>query len=141
MIAPRAGLVDAVAWARNPSATFRRRGEDLMPQEGKSVERLIATAEHVWDSVDDARAFLSTGRAILGGKRPIDVALRHPVRAASRACSGRCSMASPPDGPVRVRSKASARRQAPPPSWQAWRIAGGRFDPFSPVGASMVGGR
>jgi RES domain-containing protein len=26
-------------------------------------------------------------------------------------------------------------------SWQAWRIADGRFDPFSPVGASLVGGR
>jgi RES domain-containing protein len=26
-------------------------------------------------------------------------------------------------------------------AWQAWRIADGRFDPFSPVGASLVGGR
>jgi putative toxin-antitoxin system antitoxin component (TIGR02293 family) len=46
-----------------PSATFHRRGEDLKPQEGQRVERLarvIATAEQVWDSVDDARAFLST---------------------------------------------------------------------------------
>ena len=25
--------------------------------------------------------------------------------------------------------------------WQAWRIADGRFDPFSAVGASLVGGR
>jgi putative toxin-antitoxin system antitoxin component (TIGR02293 family) len=61
-----------------PSATFHRRGEDLKPQEGERVERLarvIATAEHVWDSVDDARAFLSTGHAMLGGKRPIEVAL------------------------------------------------------------------
>ncbi len=61
-----------------PSATFHRRGEDLKAQEGERVERLarvIATAEHVWDSVDDARAFLSTGHAMLGGKRPIEVAL------------------------------------------------------------------
>ncbi len=29
----------------------------------------------------------------------------------------------------------------PAPSWHAWRIADGRFDPFSPVGASLVGGR
>jgi putative toxin-antitoxin system antitoxin component (TIGR02293 family) len=61
-----------------PSATFHRRGEDLKPQEGERVERLarvIATAEHVWDSVDDARAFLSTSHAMLGGKRPIEVAL------------------------------------------------------------------
>ena len=36
---------------------------------------MIATAEHVWDDVDDARAFLSTGHAMLGGKRPIEVAL------------------------------------------------------------------
>lgn len=61
-----------------PSATFHRRGEDLKPQEGERVERLarvIATAEHVWGSDDDARAFLRTGHAMLGGRRPIEVAL------------------------------------------------------------------
>ena len=61
-----------------PSATFHRRGEALKPQEGERVERLarvIATAELVWDSTDDARAFLSTAHAMLGGKRPIEVAL------------------------------------------------------------------
>jgi putative toxin-antitoxin system antitoxin component (TIGR02293 family) len=61
-----------------PAATFHRRGEDLKPQEGERVERLarvIATAEHVWDSSDDARAFLTTGHAMLSGKRPIEVAL------------------------------------------------------------------
>ena len=61
-----------------PSATFHRRGEGLKPQEGERVERLarvIATAEHVWDSVDDARVFLSTDHAMLGSKRPIEVAL------------------------------------------------------------------
>lgn len=61
-----------------PSATFHRRGDDLKPQEGQRVERLarvIATAEHVWDNVDDARTFLSTDHAMLGGKRPIEVAL------------------------------------------------------------------
>lgn len=61
-----------------PAATFHRRGEELKPQEGERVERLarvIATAEHVWDSVDDARAFLSSGHSMLGGKRPIEVAL------------------------------------------------------------------
>ena len=61
-----------------PSATYHRRGEALRPQEGARVERLarvIATAEHVWDSADDARAFLSTGHAMLGGRRPIEVAL------------------------------------------------------------------
>ena len=61
-----------------PAATFHRRGEELKPHEGERVERLarvIATAEHVWDSAEDARAFLSTGHAMLGGKRPIEVAL------------------------------------------------------------------
>ena len=61
-----------------PSATFHRRGDELKPQEGERVERLarvIATAEHVWDSEDDARAFLSTAHPMLAGKRPIDVAL------------------------------------------------------------------
>ena len=43
--------------------------------------------------------------------------------------------------PLRARPKAGAGRQAQPQAWQAWRIADGRFDPFSPVGASLVGGR
>ena len=50
----------------------------MKPQEGERVERLarvIATAEQVWGDVDDARSFLSTGHAMLGGKRPIEVAL------------------------------------------------------------------
>ena len=46
-------------------------------------------------------------------------------------------MASPP----KTRAKASAKNQALALPWQAWRIADGRFDPFSPVGASLVGGR
>jgi putative toxin-antitoxin system antitoxin component (TIGR02293 family) len=61
-----------------PSATFHRRGEELKPQEGERVERLarvIATAEYVWNSADDARVFLSSPHAMLGGKRPIEVAL------------------------------------------------------------------
>ena len=40
---------------------------------------------------------------------------------------------------VRARSKGTAGHQSQ--SWQAWRIADGRLDPFSPVGASLVGGR
>jgi putative toxin-antitoxin system antitoxin component (TIGR02293 family) len=61
-----------------PAATFHRRGDGFKPQEGERVERLarvIATAEHVWGSLDDARAFLSTGHAMLGDKRPIEVAV------------------------------------------------------------------
>ncbi len=61
-----------------PAATFHRRGAGLTPHEGERVERLarvVATAEHVWDSDVDARAFLSTAHPMLGGKRPIEVAL------------------------------------------------------------------
>ena len=61
-----------------PAATFHRRGVHLKPHEGERVERLarvVATAEHVWDSIDDARAILSTAHPMLGGKRPIEVAL------------------------------------------------------------------
>lgn len=46
-------------------------------------------------------------------------------------------MASPP----RTRAGARTARQSPSQAWQAWRIADGRFDVFSPVGASQVGGR
>lgn len=49
-------------------------------------------------------------------------------------------MASRPEAP-RARPKAPAGRQALAQGCQAWRIADGRFDPFSPVGASLVGGR
>ena len=61
-----------------PPATFHRRGDVLKPHESERVERLarvIATAEQVWDDVDAARMFLTTGHALLGGKRPIEVAL------------------------------------------------------------------
>jgi len=50
-------------------------------------------------------------------------------------------MASPPKDPVRARLKSAVRKQGPARTWQAWRVADGRFDPFSPVGASLVGGR
>lgn len=61
-----------------PAATYHRRGDDLKAHESERVERLarvIATAEQVWDNTDDARAYLTTGHAMLGGKRPIEVAL------------------------------------------------------------------
>ena len=53
-------------------------------------------------------------------------------------------MASPRKSPSRATSKVRASAQAPQvagEAWQAWRIADGRFDPFSAVGASLVGGR
>lgn len=46
-----------------------------------------------------------------------------------------------PRGAGRAGSKTTGRKQAPAQAWHAWRIADGRFDPFSPVGASLVGGR
>lgn len=49
-------------------------------------------------------------------------------------------MASPPETPRKAAARlaqASRGRRA----WQAWRIADGRFEPFSAVGASLVGGR
>lgn len=61
-----------------PAATFHRREAGLKPHEGERVERLarvVATAEHVWDSVDDARAFLVSAHPMLDGRRPIEVAL------------------------------------------------------------------
>ena len=50
-------------------------------------------------------------------------------------------MASPRKGAVRARSKAEAGKQTQTQTWQAWRIADGRFNPFNAVGASLVGGR
>ncbi len=49
-------------------------------------------------------------------------------------------MASPRKRPAQA-SKAPATAQVASAAWQAWRIADGRFDPFSAVGASLVGGR
>ena len=46
-------------------------------------------------------------------------------------------MALPSEG----RRKRVTRGPAPAQAWQAWRIADGRFDVFSPTGASLVGGR
>lgn len=46
-------------------------------------------------------------------------------------------MVSPPD----TRAKPTTTRHVPSKTWHAWRIADGRFDVFSPIGASLVGGR
>ena len=50
-------------------------------------------------------------------------------------------MASRRKDPIGTKSNAAPAKQAPAQPWQAWRIADGRFDPFSAVGASLVGGR
>lgn len=49
-------------------------------------------------------------------------------------------MASPPEGSRKGSRKADAK-PVPSQPWQAWRIADGRFDPFSAVGAALIGGR
>ena len=46
-------------------------------------------------------------------------------------------MASPP----KARAKAASTKQARSQAWLVWRIADGRFDVFSAIGASLVGGR
>lgn len=71
---------DAVALMQRviPAATFHRRGAELKPHEGERVERLarvVATAEYVWDNTEDARAYLLADHPMLGGKKPIEVAL------------------------------------------------------------------
>ena len=61
-----------------PAATFHRWGDGLKRQDGERVERLaqvIATAEYVWNSADVARIFVASAHTMLGGKRPIRVAL------------------------------------------------------------------
>lgn len=58
-------------------ATRKRRKTRLKPTESERVERLarvMAAAEEVWDDRAAAREFLATSHAMLGGKRPIDVA-------------------------------------------------------------------
>ncbi|NCC28661.1 MAG: DUF2384 domain-containing protein [Gammaproteobacteria bacterium] len=61
-----------------PEATFKRRRDRLTADESARAERLArvyATARHVWDSDDDARAFLHTPHPMLQGQAPLDVSL------------------------------------------------------------------
>jgi putative toxin-antitoxin system antitoxin component (TIGR02293 family) len=61
-----------------PEATLRRRGRYLTPRESERTERLarvMALAEDVLGTLDDARAFLGTVHGRLGGRRPLDAAL------------------------------------------------------------------
>lgn len=60
-----------------PEATFKRR-RDLTPEESAKTERLarvFATAQYVWNSEDDARAFLNAPHAMLQGRTPLEVSL------------------------------------------------------------------
>ena len=61
-----------------PEATYKRRRGTLTADESGRVERLarvFATAEYVWSSADDARAFLSAPHPMLQGRTPLDVSM------------------------------------------------------------------
>jgi len=61
-----------------PEATYKRRRDRLSPAESERTERLarvIAMAEDVFGDRDDARHFLTTPHAEMGGRTPLDVSL------------------------------------------------------------------
>jgi putative toxin-antitoxin system antitoxin component (TIGR02293 family) len=61
-----------------PEATYKRRRERLTPAESARTERLarvVATAEDVWQSREQARRFLTTPHPEMGGKTPLAAAL------------------------------------------------------------------
>lgn len=61
-----------------PEATYKRRRERLSPAESGRTERLarvVAMAEEVWQDQEQARRFLTTSHAEIGGKTPLDAAL------------------------------------------------------------------
>jgi len=61
-----------------PEATYKRRRERLSPAESERTERLarvVATAEDVWEDREQARRFLTTPHAEIGGKTPLEAAL------------------------------------------------------------------
>ncbi len=61
-----------------PEATYKRRRESLSAEESGRTERLariFATAAYVWDSENDARAFLTTPHAMLQGRSPLEVSM------------------------------------------------------------------
>jgi len=61
-----------------PEATYKRRKERLSPAESERTERLarvVAMAEDVWQDRGQARRFLTTPHAEMGGKTPLDAAL------------------------------------------------------------------
>lgn len=61
-----------------PEATYKRRRISLSVEESERAERLariFATTQYVWDSEDDARAFLNTPHSMLQGRTPLDVSM------------------------------------------------------------------
>src|ERR1700722_1202864 len=58
-----------------PEATYKRRRDLLSPAESGRTERLarvVALAEDVWQNREEARRFLTTPHAELGGKTPVE---------------------------------------------------------------------
>ncbi len=61
-----------------PEATYKRRRDKLIGEESGRTERLAriyATTQYVWNSDDDARAFLHTPHPMLQDQTPLDVSL------------------------------------------------------------------
>ncbi len=61
-----------------PEATYKRRRYHLTADESEKAERLariFATTQYVWNSEEDARAFLSTPHPMLQGRTPLDVSM------------------------------------------------------------------
>jgi len=61
-----------------PEATYKRRQHVLTSDESGRAERLariIATAEYVWNSGEDARIFMNTPHPMLQGRTPLDVSM------------------------------------------------------------------
>src|SRR4030066_754829 len=58
-----------------PTATYKRREQNLKPEESEKTERLarvIATAEHVWGDAEEAKRFLARPHPELHGKTPLE---------------------------------------------------------------------
>jgi len=58
-----------------PAATYKRRKQNLRPEESERTERLarvIATAEHVWGDPAEARRFLTAPHPELNGKTALE---------------------------------------------------------------------
>jgi putative toxin-antitoxin system antitoxin component (TIGR02293 family) len=61
-----------------PEATYKRRRASLSVEESERAERLArvyATAQYVWNSDDDARAFLHAPHPMLQERTPLDVSM------------------------------------------------------------------
>ena len=61
-----------------PEATYKHRRVSMSVKESERVERLArvyATAQYVWNSDDDARAFLHAPHPMLQGRTPLDVSM------------------------------------------------------------------